>query len=229
MPPVVDTLLKHLLDNRFYWSILEGPLYNVLIYRVLDRWYDEFFRTLPIPRGANILDVGSGAGQATLRLAVQHPEASICGIDYAVSQVRIAQLLQKYRKVHNIEFKMADALRIPFRDDGFDVVVSLGSIKHWLDAKKGLAEIHRVLKSDGFAYIVECDADATREEIEELAERATRFFPLKRAIAWYMEHVVFGQSCAKDQVSRLARSVGYREVIIKRTKQLPFFQLVLRK
>ncbi|MBN1512734.1 MAG: class I SAM-dependent methyltransferase, partial [Phycisphaerae bacterium] len=47
----------------------------------------------------------------------------------------------------------ADACALPFRDGLADVVVSRGSFHFWPDAQKGLAEIHRVLKPGGVAYI----------------------------------------------------------------------------
>jgi SAM-dependent methyltransferase len=47
----------------------------------------------------------------------------------------------------------ADACALPFRDGFADVVVSRGSLHFWPDLQKGLAEIHRVLKPGGAAYI----------------------------------------------------------------------------
>jgi ubiquinone/menaquinone biosynthesis C-methylase UbiE len=229
MASMVTKFLKRLLDNRFYWNIVEGPLYNVLIYRVLDGFYGDFFRTLTIPRKAQILDIGAGAGQATLKLAAQHPEASVYGIDYAVTQVFIARYLRRYRRIRNVEFRIAHARRIPFCDETFDIVVSLASLKHWLDVTEVIAEIYRVLKTEGVAHIVECDADAKRHEIEMIAEGASRLFLLNRTIAWYQEHVVFGQSAARDEVSLCAHQAGFNKVLVKRMKGLPFFQMTLQK
>ena len=47
----------------------------------------------------------------------------------------------------------ADACSLPFRDGFADVVVSRGSLQFWPDLQKGLAEIYRVLKPGGVAYI----------------------------------------------------------------------------
>jgi len=47
----------------------------------------------------------------------------------------------------------ADACALPFRDGFADVVVSRGSFHFWPDRQKGLAEIHRVLKPGGVAYV----------------------------------------------------------------------------
>ncbi len=47
----------------------------------------------------------------------------------------------------------ADACALPFRDSFADVVVSRGSFHFWPDLQKGLAEIQRVLRPGGVAYI----------------------------------------------------------------------------
>jgi len=47
----------------------------------------------------------------------------------------------------------ADACALPFRSDYADVIVSRGSLQFWPDLRKGLAEIQRVLKPGGVAYI----------------------------------------------------------------------------
>ena len=47
----------------------------------------------------------------------------------------------------------ADACALPFRDGFADVMVSRGSFHFWPDLQKGLAEVRRVLKPGGVAYI----------------------------------------------------------------------------
>jgi len=47
----------------------------------------------------------------------------------------------------------ANAERLPFVDDFADLVVSRGSIFFWNDKPRGLREIHRILKTDGVAFI----------------------------------------------------------------------------
>ncbi len=48
---------------------------------------------------------------------------------------------------------LADAQDMPFRDDYADVIVSRGSYHFWPDRKKGFAEVYRVLKPGGVAYV----------------------------------------------------------------------------
>jgi len=47
----------------------------------------------------------------------------------------------------------ADAQRLPFRDNYADVIVSRGSFQFWGDQAKAFAEVYRVLKPGGAAYI----------------------------------------------------------------------------
>ncbi len=54
---------------------------------------------------------------------------------------------------HRVSAVRADAVRLPFRDDYADVIVSRGSYHFWSDRKKGLEEIYRVLKPGGVAYV----------------------------------------------------------------------------
>lgn len=61
---------------------------------------------------------------------------------------------------------------LPFKDSLFDVVVSVASIKHWPDAKRGLQEIRCVLKLDGEAFVGEVDRCAPDEEINWFADNS---------------------------------------------------------
>lgn len=47
----------------------------------------------------------------------------------------------------------ADAVALPFRDDYADVLVSRGSFQFWGNLKTAIAEIYRVLKPGGIAFI----------------------------------------------------------------------------
>jgi SAM-dependent methyltransferase len=64
-------------------------------------------------------------------------------------------------------------MNLPFQEASFDIVISVASIKHWLDGRRGLQEIRRVLIPNGSAFIAEADRDATDREIYRFASKFT--------------------------------------------------------
>ena len=54
---------------------------------------------------------------------------------------------------HRVSAILADAQDMPFRDNYADVVVSRGSYHFWPDRTKAFAEVYRILKPGGVAYI----------------------------------------------------------------------------
>lgn len=56
-----------------------------------------------------------------------------------------------------LTFGMADAERLPFADETFDVVHSKDSLHHMESPERALSEYRRVLKPDGAALIVEAN------------------------------------------------------------------------
>lgn len=50
--------------------------------------------------------------------------------------------------------KLAPAENIPFDDSFFDICICSGTLEHFVDISKGLKEIRRVLKKNGFLIVV---------------------------------------------------------------------------
>jgi len=88
-----------------------------------------------------ILELGCGTGEYTLRLA--HTKSKIIALD--ISQLLIQQAKQKAK---SINFIIANAETLPFKDNTFDAVVG-NAVLHHLDLDKTLPEIKRVLKLGG--------------------------------------------------------------------------------
>ncbi|NIM91847.1 MAG: methyltransferase domain-containing protein [Candidatus Aminicenantes bacterium] len=174
-------------------------------------------------RKVRILDVGSGPGILTLRLAKQNPTASLVGIDYSPTQVRAAERLRIRQQVKSCVFRRGDAVNLPFENNVFDIALSVGSIKHWPDAVRGLQEIRRVLGSDGLAFIAEADRDASEEGFTRFARQFTAWYVWDRFMRWYLRSAVFGQSYTCQDAESLARLSGFDQVEVEKIKQWPFF------
>lgn len=95
----------------------------------------------------NILDLGCGTGISSRQLAA--PETSIIGSDKAFAMVAEAQK-QCHEHIHYI---VSDAEQLPFSTQLFDAVTCFSSF-HWFATKTAGEEIKRVLKKEGFLFII---------------------------------------------------------------------------
>jgi len=95
----------------------------------------------------NFLEVGCGTG-AVCKYVAKKYLCEVTGVDVDPEQIQLAQ--ESSHDITSIRFMIADATRLPFPDNNFDVVLSFGTTHHisnWLDA---LSEIRRVLKPKGY-------------------------------------------------------------------------------
>ncbi len=94
----------------------------------------------------NILDIGTGTGEAAFLLKEAYPSAKITGIDIAPGMIDIAK---SKPQSSGINFEVADAERLPYKSGSFDLVVSASTL-HWVaDIRKAFREAFRMLKEDG--------------------------------------------------------------------------------
>ncbi len=221
-------LLKRVLDSRWFWDLVIGPVYNRLICEAASEVYRLFIAGLRPPSGARILDVGCGPGHVALMLAQEHPSASVTGVDYSATQVKAAARLKTRRRVHNCDFLRANAMCLPFDDASFDLVVSFASIKHWPDTCRGLKEIRRVLAPDGAAFVAEADREAPADEVCRFADRFRAWYVWYGLLKWYARRIVFGQSLSRDEAGSAARSAGFGRVFVEKMAEWPFFVMELR-
>lgn len=97
----------------------------------------------------NILDVGCGIGGSSLYLAEKF-QAQVTGITLSPVQAdRATDRAKEAGLSAQANFKVANALEMPFADNSFDFVWSLESGEHMPDKTKFLQECYRVLKPGG--------------------------------------------------------------------------------
>ena len=222
-------IFNRFLDARWAWDLIQGPIYNRLVFKAASELYQHFVREIQPPENAKILDVGSGPGFLTLILAKKNPTVSVVGVDYSPTQVRAANHLRVQNQIHNCSFRQGNVMELPFKDASFDIVISVAAIKHWPDGNRGLQEIRRVLRQNGPAFIAEADRDATDEEIYWFARKFTAWYVWDRFMKWYLRRVVFGQSYTRKEAEWMARAGGFSQVLVEKVSESPFFIMNLRK
>lgn len=109
-----------------------------------------------IEPGARVLDVGSGAGTDSLVAAqMVGPSGSVTGIDMTPEMLAKSRANAAAMGLDNVTFIEADAERLPFADDSFDVVISNGVIDLIPDKDAVFSEIFRVLVPGGRIQIAD--------------------------------------------------------------------------
>jgi arsenite methyltransferase len=106
--------------------------------------------------GERVLDLGSGAGTDSLIAAQMVGEqGNVTGIDLTPSMLTKARASAASMGLSNVEFVEAEAERLPFADESFDVVISNGVIDLIPDKDAVFAELHRVLVPGGRIQIAD--------------------------------------------------------------------------
>jgi ubiquinone/menaquinone biosynthesis C-methylase UbiE len=157
---------------------------------------------------SHVLDVGSGPGSFGRRLTATHPHLAIACLEPSRSYASDVRAVAEH---------------LPFRDDTFDIAVCLSSIRHVRDRDRALAELARVVRSDGAAYVVDLDPDASRYQIARHAAPITSW--LRRA--------AFGQLVVKTapqaiDVAQVACANGWSQARIERDVLQPVYVVELR-
>ncbi len=96
-----------------------------------------------------ILDVGCNSGTFTKQIYNVFPESKIYGID--ISRKAISYAKRKYKKIN---FSVARAEKLPFRNNSFDLVTCFEVLEHVDEPAKIINEISRVLRKKGNMIII---------------------------------------------------------------------------
>lgn len=110
----------------------------------------------PLEAGARVLDLGSGAGTDSLVAAqMVGPEGTVTGIDMTPEMLAKARDAAAEMGATNVEFVEAEAERLPFADESFDIVISNGVIDLIPDKDAVFSELFRVLARGGRIQIAD--------------------------------------------------------------------------
>ncbi len=101
-----------------------------------------------------VLDLGCGSGFPALELAERLGSgARVTGIDPWGPAIRRANAKRRLWPVRHVDLVRGEAARLPFRDDGFDLIVSNLGINNFADAETAFGECRRVLAPGGTVAI----------------------------------------------------------------------------
>lgn len=108
-------------------------------------WTDNFINSLN--KNSYILDIGSGNGRNT-----KYNEHQIIGLDISIEQLKVGKYCKENKNQLTKEFIQSNMVKIPFKNQIFDSILSIASFHHLSTIKERincLEEMKRILKIDG--------------------------------------------------------------------------------
>jgi ubiquinone/menaquinone biosynthesis C-methylase UbiE len=106
------------------------------------------------PAPERVLDIGTGTGEVALFLAREYPSARVRGVDISEEMIRAAKAKVGLDPEGRIAFKVADAAKLPYEEESFDLTTQLNMPPFF-------AEIARVLRPGGHAIVASSSGPAT--------------------------------------------------------------------
>lgn len=128
-----------------------------------------------------VLEIGCGAGRYLRALSHYRPDLELHGSD--ISHIALAEA-QAADPNGEIDYKLGDALDLPYEDNSFDIVLLFDVFEHVTDVGKAADEVARVLKPGGvFHCFVPCEGN--RKTIFSVL-RHNKQIPIHR---WKRDHI----------------------------------------
>lgn len=215
-------IFSTLRDFTAGYSPVESFLFDRLCRRATAALHDFALDRIGalVSPGTRLLDVGCGGGRFALRLAERFPEINVTGLDLSPEQ--IARAKRRGRALGDrVSFVQGTAVDLPYGPGAFDVVVSLGSLKHWPDPARGLRECARVLRPEGRLWVMEGDRGCRHSDVHDFISTwdiPAVWHPVASA---FYRVVVVGQSFDLDDARGLLAAIPAFEGSVERAPGLP--------
>ncbi len=143
----------NLYDGIITRSTPIGKLMNSLVWGLdaflAAKWINDALAPIPEDFSGTLLEVPVGTGVLTVPVYRNLPEAQIICLDYSAEMMQNAERRAEALAVRNVSFVRGDVGALPFKDESFDVVLSLNGFHAFPDKDAAFKETCRVLKKGG--------------------------------------------------------------------------------
>ena len=166
----------------------------------------------------SVLDVATGTADLAIEVykqaAARGKTVSITGMDFSNKMLEIASKKVSALHISCISLESGDALRMKYPDASFDVVTTAFSLRNFDDLGAFVAEVHRVLKSDGrfvFLEMAAPDSGAQRAffSLYSVLMRAAGRLVRRGAYTWLVSSI---KRFDKARLMRMLTDAGFRNV-----------------
>ena len=149
-------------------------------------WRKKAIKLLKPDQPKQILDIATGTGDFAIEALALNPDR-IVGVDISSGMLEVGRQKMKKRKFDDIiDMQLGDSEKLLFDDNTFDAVIVAFGVRNFENLRKGLSDMHRVIKPGAKAVIIEFS-------------RPKRF-PMKQLYNFYFKSIlpIIGKLISKD-------------------------------
>ncbi|MBN2531465.1 MAG: class I SAM-dependent methyltransferase [Spirochaetales bacterium] len=185
---------------------------------------DNLLDLLPVKRGKQYLDLGTGNGYIAKALAEKYPDITVHGIDIAENAI---DENNRINRMQNLSFETYNGLDVPYPDSLFYGVISRYAFHHFPDIERSITELNRIVETGG--YIVfsdpgtdESDTAGFIDEFQKLVPDGHIHFYREKEIEELFHAFYFQKESAFYSSIRYPRNFGsdYESLVKKTDKKI---------
>lgn len=162
-------------------------LNHALSFNIDKLWRNKAIRGIRAVNPKSILDVATGTGDFAILSAQKLHAEQIIGIDISENMLAVGQEKIVKKNLQDIvTLQLGDSESMPFADNSFDAITVGFGVRNFENLELGLREMHRVLKPNGVAAILEFSMPT--------------HFPVKQLYTFYFKRILplVGKWFSKD-------------------------------
>lgn len=130
-------------------------LNRVISFGIDVKWRNKVVKLVGDTHPKNILDIATGTGDLAISLT-NTTAKEIIGLDISDGMLEVGRKKIKSKSLDGvIKMVIGDSEDLPFEDNTFDAITVAFGVRNFMNLKKGLKEILRVLKPNGIFVILE--------------------------------------------------------------------------
>jgi ubiquinone/menaquinone biosynthesis C-methylase UbiE len=181
--------------------------------------------TKAIHPGSQILEVAPGPGYLAIEIA-KRGQYAITGLDISKTFVEIATANARRASV-KVDFQHGNASAMPFADGTFDFIVCRAAFKNFSQPVEAMSEMHRVLRPQGRALIIDLRKDASMDDISAYIKDANVGWANSLIYKVTFRYLLIPRAYSKRQFIEMAASAGFGAPEIRESGI--GFEITLRK
>ena len=162
-------------------------LNHALSFNIDKIWRNKAIKAIGANNPKTILDVATGTGDFAVLSAQKLQAEKIVGIDISEKMLEVGVAkIEKLNLSQLVTLQLADSESMPFPDNSFDAITVGFGVRNFENLELGLQEMHRVLKPNGIAAVLEFSMPT--------------HFPIKQLYTFYFKRILplVGKWFSKD-------------------------------